>query len=260
MAEKVSVVIITKNEESRLADCLTSITGWADEIIVVDDESTDKTPDIASEFGAKVFRRKMDIEGRHRNWAYAQASNDWVFSVDADERPTPELKQEIKQAISSTSHACFTIPFRTFIGDYWLRWGGWYPAPKVKLFRKSKFKYEEVEVHPRVFVDGSCGHLTRDVIHYSYRDWGDFLNKTNAQTTFEAQKWYNISLDNSRKAGGKMNLIHALWRTADRFVRSFFLKQGYRDGFAGFMAAYYSSLYQILSYAKYRDLVRARNR
>ncbi len=177
-----SVVILTKNEEKRIADCINSVSDWADEVIVVDDESTDNTREIAKSLGAKVFVRKMDIEGRHRNWAYSKAKNDWVFSVDADERPTEELKQEIASVINNTEHVYFAIPFRTYIGDYWIKWGGWYPAPKVKLFRRSKFRYEEVEVHPRIIVDGSGGKLNGDVIHYSYRNWGDFLAKTNTQT------------------------------------------------------------------------------
>ncbi|MBN2120467.1 MAG: glycosyltransferase family 2 protein [Candidatus Omnitrophica bacterium] len=256
---KLSVVIITKNEEDRIRDCIKSVRGWADEIIVVDDESADNTRNLAESLGAKVFVRKIDIEGVHRNWAYSKASNSWVFSVDADERPTEELKKEIKEVLKDTKHACFSIPFRTYIGDYWIRWGGWYPGYKVKLFLKEKFKYEEVEVHPRIFVDGSCGHLKGDVIHYSYRDWGDYFAKTNKQTTLEATKWYKLSLVDPKKAAYKMNIFHALWRTMDRFIRAFFVKKGFRDGFAGFMVAYFSSLYQIVSFAKYRDLKKKNN-
>ena len=124
------------------------------------------------------------------------------------------------------------------------------------MFRKSQFKYEEVEVHPRIIADGSCGRLKGDVIHYSYRDWGDFLDKTNKQTTFEATKWYKLSLVEPKKAQRKMNVVHALWRTLDRFIRTFVAKGGWRDGFIGFMIAYYSSLYQIISYAKYRDMAK----
>jgi glycosyltransferase involved in cell wall biosynthesis len=250
----ISVVILAKDEESRISDCIRSVLNWADEIIVVDDESRDKTAEIAESLGAKVFHRKMDIEGRHRNWAYQQARNDWVFSVDCDERPTEELKTEIAEAIKESDYACFSIPFRNYIGDYWIRWGGWYPSPKVKLFRKSRFKYEEVDVHPRIFVEGDCGHLKEDVIHYTYRNWSDFFNKTNKQTTLEAKKWYGYSLVDPKKARYKMNLVHALWRTLDRFIRTFFTKRGYRDGFVGFMVAYLSSIYQILSYAKYREI------
>ena len=251
---QISVVIQTKNEETRIVECMQSVLGWADEVIVVDDESTDNTRSIAEELGARVFVRKMDIEGVHRNWAYAKACNEWVFSLDADERPTDELKQEMSEVAASGSvHSCFAMPFRTFIGDHWIRWGGWYPGWKVKFFKKSKFKYEEVEVHPRILVDGTADRLKGDVIHYSYRDWEDYLHKTNKQTTLEAKKWYKLSLQDPKKARYKMNVLHALWRTMDRFIRSFFAKKGYRDGFVGFMVAYYSSLYQIISFAKYLE-------
>ena len=133
----ISVVILAKNEEERIQDCIKSVIDWVDEVIVVDDESSDKTREIAQSLGAKVLIRKMDIEGRHRNQAYAQAENEWVFSLDADERPTEELKKEIREVIADTAHSCFDIPFRTYIRDYWIRWGGWYPASKVRLFRVS---------------------------------------------------------------------------------------------------------------------------
>ena len=127
----------------------------------------------------------------------------------------------------------------------------------MKLFIKSKFKYEEAEVHPRIVVQGSCGRLKNDVTHFSYSDWADFLNKTNKQTTLEAIKWYKFSHANPDKVRYKMNLFHALWRTMDRFIRTFIVKKGFLDGFTGFMVAYYSSMYQIISYAKYRELVQS---
>ncbi len=250
----VSVVIITKNEAQRIKDCIDSVKGWADEIIVVDDESTDSTRKIAKDLGARVLVRKMENEGRHRNWAYAQAKHAWVFSLDADERLLDDLKKEITAVlVGNPGESAFTVPRRNFIGDHWLRWGGFYPAAQIKLIRKDRFKWEEVQVHPRAFLDGSCGHLESDMIHYTYRNWQDFLKKLNTQTSWEAQKWYDLSLQNPEKARYKMNTIHALWRTLDRFVRSFVIKQGFRDGFIGFMVAYYSSLYQIVSYAKYRE-------
>ncbi len=249
-----SVVLVVKNEETRIDDCLQSISGWADEIVIVDDMSSDKTVEIARKYTQKVFQRKMDVQGAHRNWAYAQATGDWILSLDADERLTEELKREIKEVIPTTPHTHFSIPFKTYIADYWIRWGGWYPAPKVKLFQRGKFRYEEVEVHAPVIVEGSCGHLKSDMVHYSYRGWEDFLHKTNRQTNLEALKWYKLSKKDPKRAQRKMNFPHALWRTFDRFIRQFFVKQGWRDGFVGFMIAYYSSLYQLISYAKYRTL------
>ena len=254
-----SIVILAKNEEKRIEDCIKSVREWANEVIVVDDESTDNTPRLAKELGAKVLVQRMDVEGKHRNWAYSKANNEWVLSLDADERLTEELKDEIESILASAPEFnAFTIPRRNFIGDYWIRWGGMYPSAQLKLFRKDKFKWEEVEVHPRAFLDGKCGHLKGDLIHYTYKDWASFLGKLNNQTTLEAKKWYKLSLTNPKKAGYKMNLLHALWRTFDRFFRAFIAKRGYRDRFIGFMVAYFSSLYQIVSYAKYRDLVKKR--
>lgn len=241
-----SVVVLTKNEESRIAECLDSVR-WADEIVVVDDESIDHTREIAKRYTEKIFIRKMDVEGRHRNWAYAQAKNSWVLSLDADELVTDELKVEIKQTLQNNpKENGFTIPRRNYIGDYWVKYGGWYPGPQLKLFRKDKFRYEEVEVHPRAFMDDPRGHLKSDIIHYSYRNIEDFLNKLNNQTTREAKKWF---LQNK-----PMRLGRFTWRSLDRFIRSYIGRRGYRDGFMGFIVAFFAGLYQILSYFKYREL------
>jgi len=242
-----SVVIITKNEEKNIEDCLKSVYGWAEEIIVVDDESQDKTREIAKKYTGKIFVRKMDIEGRHRNWAYSQAKNEWVLSLDADERMTEELKDEIDKILKeNTDYVAFSIPLRNYIGDYWVRYGGWYPAGKVRLFKKDKFRYEEAEVHPRVFIEGRCGHLKSDIIHKGYADFTEFFNSLNNQTTLEAKKWISTKR--------KMSCFHAFWRAVDRFFRRFIRKKGYKDGFYGFMIAFADSLYQILSYAKYREM------
>ena len=243
---KITVVVLTKNEQANIAECLSSVKGWADEILVIDDESTDNTRQIANGFADKILIRKTDLEGIHRNWAYAQASNQWVLSLDADEKVTEELKKEISQAINDDKFVAYSIPLRNFIGSYWVRFGGWYPAGKVRLFKKEKFKYEEVGVHPRVFIDGACGHLKGDIIHKGYPDFEHFLNSLNYQTTLEARKWVTTNR--------KMGFGLALWRTVDRFFRRFIGKKGYKDGFIGFMIAYFDSLYQMLSYAKYRQM------
>lgn len=254
---KLSVVILAKNEEGRITDCIKSVVDWVDEIIVVDDESTDKTGEISKNLGAAVFVRRMDIEGKHRNWAYAKSRNEFVFSLDADERVTDELREEITKLLSGNPECnAYTVPRRNFLGDYWIKWGGMYPSAQIKLFRKAKFKWEEVEVHPRDFLEGVCGHLKGDLIHYTYRNWGDFLKKLNNQTTLEAKKWYKLSLVDPKKVRYKMNFGHALWRLMDRFIRAFFVKKGYKDGFIGFMVAYYASIYQMVSYAKYKELTK----
>ncbi|MBL7085357.1 MAG: glycosyltransferase family 2 protein [Candidatus Omnitrophica bacterium] len=246
-----SVAVITKNEEVNIKECLESVK-WADEIVIVDDNSEDKTVEIARNYTDRIFRKKMDIEGRHRNWAYDQARNSWILSLDADERVTPELKEEISGAISNPGEfKGFAIPRRNYIGNYWVKYGGWYPSAQLKLFKKEDFRWEEVEVHPRAFLNGACGKLNNDIVHYSYKDFADFLNKMNKQTTLEAIKWV--------KDGRRMGLGRALWRTYDRFMRTFFRKKAYKDGFTGFMVSIFSGLYQILSYAKYQELKRTGN-
>ncbi len=244
-----SVVILTKNEERNIRGCLDSVYGWADEIVLIDDESSDKTIDIAGKYTNKIIVRKMDVEGKQRNFAYAQAKNLWVLSLDADERVTDELKKEIKEVLTTdTKYNGFTIPRRNFIGDYWVKYGGWYPSPQLKLFRKDKFRYEEVGVHPRAFMDEPCGHLKSDIIHYSYKNLEDFFHKLNNQTTREAQKWFNQNKP--------MRLGRFIWRTIDRFTRTYIGRKGYKDGFLGFAVAFNAGLYQFISYLKYCELTR----
>ena len=254
MEEKVSlsVVVLTKNEQERIGRCLESAK-WADEIIVVDDESMDNTVEIVRKYTDRILVRRMDVEGRHRNWAYAQAKNLWVLSLDADEIITPELKEGITMVLKNNpKENGFTIPRRNYIGDYWVRYGGWYPSPQLKLFRKDKFRYEEVAVHPRAFMDEPCGHLKSDLIHFSYRSIEDFIAKLNRQTSWEADKWF--------KQNKPMRLGRFLWRTYDRFMRSYFGRHGYRDGFIGFVIAFNAGFYQFLSFLKYREIIQERRK
>jgi glycosyltransferase involved in cell wall biosynthesis len=241
-----SVLVITKNEEKRLPECLDSVR-WAGELIVLDDESTDRTLDVARGYGAKILQRKMDIEGRHRNYGYSQAKYEWVLSIDADERVTPELSDEII-ALLKTNPALngYTMPRKNYMGKLWIQRGGWYPSRQLKLFRRDHFKYEESEVHPRAFLDTACGHLNGDLIHYSYRDIADFTAKQNKQTTLEVKKWFHD--------GRKMTARKGLWRAVDRFYRSYFGKKGKDDGMLGFIMAIFGGFYQFLSYSKYWHL------
>ena len=254
MTEKVplTVAIITKNEEKRIIPCIESVK-WADEILVLDDESTDRTVEIAKSMGARCLSRKMDVEGRHRNFHYAQARNEWVLSLDADEHVTPELAIEIKEAIanSRSEFAGYAIPMRIFIGRTWIRGAGYYPSARLKMFKKDKFKYEETGVHPRVFLDGKCGRLKGELLHYSFRDFSHFITKFNRETDLEAQKW----IDDKRK----MSFGLAFYKATDRFFRAFLMKKGYRDGFLGFILSCFSSWYQLVTYGKYWEIKRTLN-
>ena len=240
-----SVVILAKNEAGRLRDCIHSV-AWADDVLVIDDESADDTVAIAESLGARVLRRKMDIEGRHRNWAYAQAKHEWVLSLDADERVRPELAQEMQGLLGNGApYETYAMPRKNYIGDRWIRHGGRYPSAQLKLFKRSVFRWEETTVHPRAISDRPCGTLEHDLIHYSYRNLHDFIAKMNWQTTLEAQKWV--------ADGRRVTLGKALWRAVDRFFRAYIGKRGYRDGFLGFVVAALGGFYQFLSWAKYEE-------
>lgn len=252
MSEKIplSVVIITKNEAGRLRECLESA-AWAGEIIVVDDNSTDATVDLAKEYTDKVFRRAMDIEGKHRNYAYGLASHEWVFSLDADERITPELRDEIT-ALLKKGPDCngYAVPRRNFVGGYWARYGGMYPSAQLRLFRKDKFKYDEqAEVHPQAYMPDPRGTLKHDVLHYTYRDFTDAIAKLDRQTDLEAKKWFR----ERRRVG----IFSTLRKTVDRFWRAYFSKKGYKDGVVGLFLAVNSGMYQFLTFAKYWEMKKA---
>src|SRR3989338_5237494 len=129
----ITIVIITKNEETNITGCLESIK-WAREIVIVDGFSTDKTVEIAKRYTDKIFSREMDVEGRHRNFAYAKATQEWVLSLDADERVSPELCKELKHVLTKNDPhiAGYAIPVKTFVGKRWIRHSGYYPARKLR--------------------------------------------------------------------------------------------------------------------------------
>lgn len=249
----VTIVIIAKNEEKRLKPCIESV-AWAQEVLVIDDESADRTVELARELGAKVFHRAMDIEGRQRNFGFEQATQPWILSLDADERVTPELALEIAREIQKHSDDSemvgFAIPIRTFIGSRWIQGAGYYPARKTRLFRKGRFRYEEARVHPRALYKGKILDLNADILHFSCADLGEFLTKFNRETGLEAEKWI---LD-----GRRVRLFSILRKTIDRFLKNYFLKGGWRDGTMGYVMSLFHSYYQLLSYAKYREMKSSR--
>jgi glycosyltransferase involved in cell wall biosynthesis len=251
MAEKIplSVVMVVKNSEAIVEDALKSVYGWVDEIVVVDDMSTDKTLDIVRKYTDKIFSRKWVREGEHRNFAYAKARCSYILSLDSDERVTPELKEELIRLFKEgPKFNGYNVPHRNFLGNYWIRYGGWYPNAKLKIFRRDLFKYEEeAEYHPRAIMEGERYTLRSDIIHYAYKDFANLFAKINYQTDFEARKW----IRDKRKMGfGKLMV-----RITSRFIKFYFVKKGRKDGFMGFMMALADSLYQIMAYAKYWEAV-----
>lgn len=245
-----TVVIITKNEASRIRECLESV-GWADEIVVLDDFSTDETVQIARTFTPRVYQRAMEIEGKHRNHAYGLASHEWVLSLDADERVTPELRDEIK-ALMEAGPTCngYAIPRRNFMGKTWVKYGGMYPSAQLRLFKKDKFRYDEqAEVHPQAYMPDPRGTLKSDILHYTYRDFTDAIAKLDRQTDLEARKWFR----ENRKVG----VLGTVRKSVDRFCKAYFSKKGHKDGVIGLFLAVNSGMYQFLTFAKVWEMRKA---
>lgn len=245
----ISIVIITRDVESNIKDCLESVL-WADEIVIVDNHSTDKTLDIAKKYTQTIYHDTWDMEGSIRNRAYARAKNQWVLTLDPDERVSSELHAQIEDFLTNgTDYATYSVAMKSiFAGKYWIRYGGWYPASRVKIFKKDKFHYEDAEIHPRAFLakGEKEGRLSGDIIHYCYSDFTNVVHKMNVQSTLEAKKW----LRDKRK----MNLNLAFFRVFSRFFKMYVQKQGFKDGMIGFMMAWQWATYQLLSYVKYWQL------
>lgn len=244
-----SVVVVTHNEEKNIEECLGSVAGWVDDIVVVDDYSTDKTLDIVKRYTNNIFQRKWDKkEGAHRNFAYSKAKNDYVLSLDADERVTAQLRDELIEIFrEGPQYVGYNIPHRNYLGTYWLRYGEWYPNAKLKLFKKDEFRYEEdAEYHPRAFLKGKRKTLKNDLIHYNYPNFHSLFTKLNHQTDFEAHKWI--------RDGRKMSLARCFRKIMTRFFKFYIIRKGFLDGFAGFFMALYSGMYQFWTYGKYWEI------
>ncbi len=248
MSLPLSVVIIAKNEQDRIKECLESVYGWADEIIVVDDNSADQTRQIAARFTDKVFQRGMDLEGRQRNFGVSKACHDWVMMLDCDERPTPELKKEIEALLADPPEntIAFWVPQICYLGDVHIKYGGW-SNPHIRLYNRKQVSWNESEhdvIHPGIKIaSGYKGaNLKGSLIHYNYRNVEDVFAKVNRMSTLEAIKWH---LD-----GRKMTKGIAIWRTVDRFFRRFVGKKGYKDGYYGLVLAVSSALYEFAAYSK----------
>ncbi|HLF17950.1 MAG TPA: glycosyltransferase family 2 protein [Candidatus Omnitrophota bacterium] len=252
MSIPLSIIILAKNEELNIKECIESVHGWADEVVIIDDGSSDQTLKLARAFTDKVFTRKMDLEGRQRNFGVSKAKNDWVMMLDCDERPTPELKQEIAATLSNPPEnvVAFWIPQICYLGNVRLKYGGW-SNPHIRLYNKNFVQWSEAAydvVHPGIkLAPGTKGrNLKESLIHYNYANIEDFIRKVNNHSTLEAVKWY---LD-----GRKMSRARAMRRTVDRFFRRFVRKKGYKDGYYGFVAAALSGFYEFAAYSKYCEI------
>jgi len=246
--KKISVAIITKDEEKNIGACLESVK-WADEIIVVDAGSRDKTLQICAEYGAKVFVEAWQGYGRQKNKAIEKAKNEWVLNLDADERVTPELAAEIAEVLDGVSELNgFYIPRKNFFGSRWIRHGGWYPDYNLRLFRQSKGRFQERQVHEKVILEGKVGYLKNPLEHRTYNSIKEFLQRQDLYSDLAAQEMF--------KEGKQYRFYDILFRPFWTFFQMYVLRAGFLDGYYGFLLARLYSYYTFAKYSKLKELMR----
>ncbi|MGC1402461.1 MAG: glycosyltransferase family 2 protein [Thermodesulfobacteriota bacterium] len=241
-----SVTIITLNEEKNLRRCLESV-AFADEIIVMDSGSKDQTLPIAREFTDKVFQEPWQGFARQKNLAQDKARGPWILNVDADERVTPELKEEILSVIQKgVSSAGFKIPRKNFFCGQWVRHGGWYPNYQVRLYLKEAGTFAQREVHEQVVVKGRVGTLKAPLEHFTYDSISAYLKRMDRYSELSARQYL--------LEGKKVSWAEILFRTKFTFFKMWVLQRGFLDGSNGLILAILYSYYTFVKYAKLKKI------
>ncbi|MGA9117632.1 MAG: glycosyltransferase family 2 protein [Bacteroidota bacterium] len=238
-----TVVTLALNEERNIRDCLASVR-WADQILVVDSGSTDRTREIAAGFTDHVLRLEWKGFGGTKNEALAHACGDWILWMDADERVTPELEAEIRRILEEDPPdiCAYDVARRSHFLGRWMRHGGWYPSRVVRLFRRGRGRFTEARVHEGLEVEGGKGSLRSDLLHYTDPDLHHYFRKFNRYTTLAAEEL---------GAGGRrFSLRDLLLRPPFQFVKMYLLRRGFLDGIQGFVLAACSAAYVFVKYAK----------
>ncbi|KAF0153626.1 MAG: Glycosyltransferase [Ignavibacteria bacterium] len=241
---KISVVIIAFNEEANLGECLESVK-WAEEIIVVDSFSYDKTIEVAKQFTDKVFQKKWEGFARQRKFSLETASNEWVLSLDADERVTPELKNSILKVIEKDSQTNgYKAARRNYFLGKWITGAHWYPDYQLRFFKKDKARIEEVLVHEGFEVEGKTEIIAGDIIHFSYRSLDDAYRKINHYSSLAAQQ----------KADKKVNAADIILHPIAAFLTDYFSRKAYKDGLHGLLVAIMHAMTNLMTYTKIWEL------
>lgn len=237
---ELTAVILTLNEAKHIQDCIQSLT-WTDRVLVFDSFSQDDTVTLAEAAGAVVMQSKFENYAQQRNAALSTLETEWVFFVDADERGTPELAAEIRQAIIEKPEMGWYVPRNNYIFGRLTRGAGWYPDYQLRLFKYGKVHYER-PVHEIAVVDGDVGYLKNPLTHYNYRD------KAHFQSTQQAYTSYDASILQAQGIHPRPhNYVLQPWR---QFWWRFVTLKGYRDGLHGFRLSLYMAYYEWVKYRK----------
>ena len=236
----ITALILTRNEAKRLPDCLENL-NWADQIIVIDDQSEDETVEIAKKNGAVVYERKLDNFAAQRNFGLKKVKTDWVFLIDADEETTPELKKEIKEAIGKKEYDGYFFPRKNIIFGKWIEHTGWYPDYQLHLFKIKKGRYTNL-VHEQVKLDGQAGYLKHYLIHHNYQTVSQYLKKLDHYTTLAAKM--------KVKSGHQFDPKDIFKEPASEFFKRFFAEKGHQDGLHGLILSLLQAFSTLITFVK----------
>jgi len=246
---KLSVAIITFNEERILEKTLSSIEDLADEIIIVDSFSTDCTETICKRFSKlKFIQQKFLGFGRQKNYAISLCTSEWILFLDADEIPDETAKDSIRKIISDEQQKCFVYDIRfnnIFLGKA-LKYGGWGNTKRERFFKKGYGKYSEDIVHEEFITTENKCRLNGRINHYTYKDIHHHIEKSNKYTSMMAEKMY--------KNGKKATVAKILFKPLYQFIKSYFLRLGFLDGLVGYYAAFTAAFYTFLKYKKLHEI------
>jgi glycosyltransferase involved in cell wall biosynthesis len=242
---KIAAVISAFNEEKNIERCLKSLS-FADEIIVVDNSSLDKTSEIAKKYTKKVFIQKNDpnLIDLQKNFGFEKATCEWILSVDADEEISKELAEEIKRVLKNSELRTqnlepvngYWIPRKNIIFGKFIEHTGWYPDPQLRLFRKGKGKFVKAHVHEPIKLEGESAYLNEHIIHHHYQTIAEFMGKTiNIYAPNEAQNYLD--------KGYQFSYFDALRFPLNEFISRFFARKGYLDGFHGLILSLLMAFY-----------------
>jgi glycosyltransferase involved in cell wall biosynthesis len=243
--QKLSVAIITYNEEQNIRRTMESVT-WADEIVVVDSGSTDGTTAICREYTDKVIYHDWLGFARQKNLAIDKTSGDWVLSIDADEPVEPELADEIKAIIASPNALDgYYIPRKTYFLGKQIRYGGWYPDYNLRLFRTGKGRFQERAVHEAIRLQGTAGKTHHALLHYAYPDLVSYMSSINKYSSLAV-----TVMEGRRITGFQTGAINILLRPILTFLLKYFFRLGFLDGKHGLVLNLFHSYYVFSKYAK----------
>jgi glycosyltransferase involved in cell wall biosynthesis len=243
---KVSVTVITRNEAANIAEALASV-AWADELIVIDSMSTDDTVAIARQHTERVIVREWPGYVSQKNYAASIASHDWILSLDADERVTPALAEEIKSTLDGPpSHAGYHIPRATWHLGRWIRTTDWYPDYQLRFYNRQNAEWTGRYVHEAVTVRGSVGRLRGELHHFAYRDVAEHLETIDRYTTYAAQQM--------KENGQRSGFLRLVGHPPLAFLRNYLLRGGFRDGVPGFLISAMNAYYVFLKFAKLYEI------